>query len=156
MKLLIGVPTSGQPTQPFLDALPLLALPPNVDADRVIWSGNAVAAQREMIARHAVSTGCDMLVMIDDDIVPPPDALIQLLAVLEDDARAAVVGALYYSRDSARPIVVADWDSSDTTTAHIPAFTSTSTDPVAAIGFGCALLRVSAARKAETPRISNS
>src|ERR1019366_9228654 len=62
-----------------------------------------------------------------------------------------VVGGLYYSRDSARPIVVADWNSSDTSSAHIPAFTSTSTDIVSGIGFGCALLRVAAAKALSAP-----
>jgi hypothetical protein len=151
VKLLIGVPTSGQPTQPFLDALPLLALPPDTDADRVIWSGNAVAAQREMIARHAVATGCDVLVMIDDDIVPPPDGLVRLLAALEDDARAAVVGALYYSRDSARPMAVAQWNSTDTTEGAIPAFRSDRTAVVDGVGFGCVALRISALRALRTP-----
>jgi hypothetical protein len=154
VKLLIGIPTSGQPTQPFLDAVPLMALPPDVDADRVIWSGNSVAAQREMIARHAVATGADILVMIDDDIVPPPHAIVRLLDALEGDPRAAVVGALYYSRDGARPMAVAQWSSQDTTEAAIPPFHGERTAVVDGVGFGCVALRVSTLRSLETPYFS--
>jgi hypothetical protein len=151
VKLLIGIPTSGAPTQPFLDALPGLALPPGIEADRLVWSGNAVAVQREMIARHAVAAGADMLVMIDDDIVPPPDALLELLAALEHDARAAVAGALYYSRDSARPMAVARWSSEDTTEGAIPAFRDGAVATVDGVGFGCVALRVSALRALPLP-----
>ena len=144
MKLLIGIPTGGQPARPFLDALRELALPPNVDdAERVVWSGNFVPAQREMIARDAVERGVDLLAMIDDDIVAPSDALVRLIAALDADPTAAIAGALYYSRDSARPMAVARWDSGDTTTAAIPAFAH---DPVRVdgVGFGCVVVRVAA------------
>jgi GT2 family glycosyltransferase len=93
----------------------------------------------------------DYLFFVDDDVVLPARALELLMETAEADPLTAVVGGLYYSRDSVRPIAVADWDSSDTSTAHIPAFTSTSTDVVAGIGFGCALLRVAAARKLTAP-----
>jgi hypothetical protein len=57
VKLLIGIPTSGQPTRPFLDALAGLVLPQSVtDADRLVWTGNFVAVQREMIDRRCAST----------------------------------------------------------------------------------------------------
>ncbi len=61
------------------------------------------------------------------------------------------MGGLYYSRDSVKPIAVADWDSADTSTGHVPAFTSASTDPVDGIGFGCALLRVAPAQALSAP-----
>ena len=100
MKLLIGVPTGGRPARPFLDALAALTLPELVhDADRVVWTGNFVSAQREMIARDAVARGADLLAMIDDDMVVPADALVKLAAALEADPAAALAGALYYSRD---------------------------------------------------------
>jgi hypothetical protein len=152
VKLMIGIPTNGQPTRPFLDALRELALPPSVeDADRVVWTGNFVAAQREMIARDAVERGVDLLAMIDDDIVAPPDALVRLIAALEADPRAAIAGALYYSRDSARPMTVARWDSRDTTSAAIPAFAGEAAVRVDGIGFGCVVVRTAALRELSLP-----
>jgi hypothetical protein len=48
-------------------------------------------------------------------------------------------------------MAVIDWDEDDTTTAAIPAFSTHSVDPVDGIGFGCALLRVSALRALSAP-----
>jgi len=152
MKLLIGIPTGGQPTRPFLDALAALELPASVtDPDRLVWSGNAVAVQREMIARDAVQRGTDLLAMIDDDIVAPPDALVKLIAALQEDPDAALAGALYYSRDSARPMAVARWSSGDTTTAAIPAYASGKVVLVDGVGFGCVVVRVAALRALSLP-----
>ena len=152
MKLLIGIPTSGQPAQPFLDALAGLVLPPSVtSADRLVWTGNLVAVQREMIARDAVQRGADLLAMIDDDIVLPPNALVRLIAALEADPQAAVAGALYYSRDSARPMAVSRWTSSDTTSAAIPAFAGDRVVTVDGVGFGCVVVRIAALRAFAAP-----
>ncbi|HEY6237361.1 MAG TPA: hypothetical protein VIW69_19835, partial [Candidatus Elarobacter sp.] len=152
MKLLIGIPTSGQPTRPFLDALSALVLPPSVsEADRLVWTGNFVAVQREMIARDAVARDADLLAMIDDDIVLPPDALVRLIGALDDDPQAAVAGALYYSRDSARPMAVSRWVSTDTTSAAIPPYAGDRVVPVDGVGFGCVVVRVAALRALAAP-----
>jgi hypothetical protein len=152
VKLLIGIPTGGQPARPFLDALAALHLPESVtQADRLVWTGNAVAVQREMIARDAVARGADLLAMIDDDMVLPPDALARLIGALNDDPQAAVAGALYYSRDSARPMAVSRWVSTDTTTAAIPAYGGDRVVVVDGVGFGCVVIRVEALRTLATP-----
>jgi hypothetical protein len=152
MRLLIGIPTGGQPTRPFLDSLAALEIPTTVSAaDRVVWSGNFVAAQREMIVRDALRLQADYLAMIDDDIVAPPDALVNLIDVLERDPGVAVAGALYYSRDSLRPMAVSRWESTDTTSAAIPAYAGSSTAVVDGVGFGCIVLRVAALRDLEEP-----
>ncbi|MDB5028179.1 MAG: hypothetical protein JWO66_1868 [Candidatus Eremiobacteraeota bacterium] len=152
MKLLIGIPTSGQPTRPFLDALAKLELPASVtEAERLVWTGNAVAVQREMIARDAVERGADLLAMVDDDIVAPPDALARLIGALEADPSAALAAALYYSRDSARPMAVSRWVSTDTTSAAIPAYGGDRVAQVDGVGFGCVVLRVAALRAIAQP-----
>lgn len=152
MNLLIGIPTSGQPARPFIDALTALVLPPSVtNADRVVWTGNFVPVQRDMIARDAVARGADLLAMIDDDVAPPPDALVKLVGALEADVNAAVAGALYYSRDSARPMAVSRWLSTDTTSAAIPAYGGDRVVPVDGVGFGCVVVRVAALRALTAP-----
>ena len=154
MKLVIGIPTAGTPARPFLDALARLELPAGVgDADRVVWTGNFVPAQREMIARDALERGADLLAMIDDDIVAPPDALVKLAAALDADPEAAVAGALYYSRDSARPMAVARWDPHDTTSAAIPAYAA-GPAVVDGVGFGCVVVRTTVLRALEPPYFS--
>jgi GT2 family glycosyltransferase len=152
VKLLIGIPTSGQPVRPFLDALAALVLPRSVtDADRLVWTGNFVAVQREMIVRDAMQRGADLLAMIDDDIVLPPDALVRLIGALDADPQAALAGALYYSRDSARPMAVSRWTSTDTTSAAIPPYAQGRVVPVDGVGFGCVVVRVAALRALEPP-----
>ena len=151
-RVLLGVASAGTPTAPFLDGLTRLRLPANVaPLQRSVVTGNYVPAQRELVMQDALEGTFDYLFFVDDDIVLPVRALEMLLETAEADPLTAVVGGLYYSRDSVRPIVVAEWDSGDTSTAHVPAFTSTSTPIVDGIGFGCALLRVAAARKLAAP-----
>jgi hypothetical protein len=150
--VLLGVASGGTPTVPFIEALKQLRLPTGVAAlQRSVVTGNFVPAQRELIMRDAIDGAYDYLFFVDDDIVLPAAALEMLLETAESDPTTAVVGGLYYSRDSLKPIAVADWDSTDTSSAHIPAFSSTSTGIVDGIGFGCALLRISAARNLTAP-----
>jgi hypothetical protein len=151
-RVLLGVASSGHPTQPFLAGLRSLKLPNNVaPLQRSVAVGNYVPAQRELIMNDALDEGFDYLFFVDDDIALPPDALELLMQTAESDPSVAVAGGLYYSRDSLRPVTVVDWDSNDTANAHIPAFTSTAAVPVDGIGFGCALLRVAVARELQTP-----
>ena len=151
-RVLLGIVSAGAPTKPFLDALAHLVLPPSVDElARSVATGNFIPAQRDLVMSEALERGFDYLFFVDDDIIVPAAALVQLLETATADPLTAVVGGLYYSRDSARPIAVADWHSSDTSQAHIPSFSASSTDVVDGIGFGCALLRVSVARDMQPP-----
>jgi hypothetical protein len=152
IRVLLGIASGGSPAQPFLNALASLRLPPAMGPlERSLAFGNFIPAQRELIAEDAIEGGYDFLFFVDDDIVLPSDALTRLLGTAEADPSCAVVGGLYYSRDSIRPMVVDAWEGADTTSAAIPAFTSTSTSVVGGIGFGCALLRVSVLKELEPP-----
>lgn len=154
MKLFIGIPTSGSPTKPFVESLGTLESPESVSSvDRTVVTGNYVPAQRELIVRRALARGADRLLMCDDDMVLPKDALQKLSAVLDDNPRCALAGALYYSRDGFRPMAVDNWNPDDTTDANIPAFAQ---EPVTVdgVGFGCVLLRLDALHGMETPYFS--
>lgn len=141
MNLVIGIPSAGNPAQPFLESLRQLTLPESITGfGNITVTGNYVPAQRELLARHALRVNGDVLLMIDDDIVVPPDALTKLLSVFENDPRAGVAGGLYYARDGIRPMAVAGWNPLDTTSAYTPAFLH---DPVEVdgVGFGCVLVK---------------
>ena len=147
MRILLGIPTSGNPTMPFLESLQHLDLPVGIAAfDRYIVQGNFVPAQRELIVERALGLNADVLVMCDDDIVLPPNALADLCFVLETNDRCGLAGALYYSRDGFRPMAVDDWDPHDTTSAVIPAFDGAPVS-VSGVGFGCVAIRVAAIRE---------
>jgi hypothetical protein len=151
MRILLAIPTSGNPTVPFLDSLRDLRLPDDATAfDRLTIVGNFVPGQRELAARRALNVGADILIMVDDDMVLPPDAFIELLAVLAANPRLGVVAALYYSRDGLHPMAASHWNSSDTTTAAIPAFGNEMIF-CDAVGFGCAAIRVSALSSMPAP-----
>lgn len=103
---------------------------------------------------EAVARSFDVLAMIDDDIVFPPDALRALIGVLDDDPQTALVGALYYSHDGLRPMAVDCWTGADTTTALIPAFDDHSPSIVDGVGFGCVVIRLSALAPLQRPFLS--
>ncbi len=154
MKLLIGIPTSGSPAKPFLESLSALEIPQTfASVDRAVVSGNYVPAQRELIVRRALARGADRLLMCDDDMIVPKDAVAKLGAVLDDDPACALAGALYYSRDGFRPMAVDGWNPNDTTSANIPGFTD---GPVTVdgVGFGCVLLRLDALAAMDPPYFS--
>jgi hypothetical protein len=144
VRLLLALPGAGHPTKPFLDSLATLRLPPEVTAiDRYVVTGNFIPGQRELCVRRALALGADVLVMIDDDMQLPPDALVMLCDALALDRSLAVAGALYYSRDGIRPMAATRWSSANTTTAAVPGFRD-GVVAVDAVGFGCVALRVAA------------
>lgn len=152
MRILLGIPSGGSPTKEFLASLATLRLPEHCTAfDRYTVSGNFVPAQREMIVRRALGLAADAVLMIDDDMVVPPEALENLSAALEGDPGAAIVGALYYSRDGIRPMVADGWTSSDMSAASIPPFDDRTPTAIDAVGFGCVLIRISALKMLSAP-----
>lgn len=155
MKLLIGLPSAGAMTAPFLESLAKLHLPERVtELDRCVVTGNFIPAQRELILEEAIAREFDVVVMIDDDMVVPDNAFDLLLGALEDDPQTALAGALYYSRDGLRPMAVDRWNGEDTTTALVPAFDERNASVVDGVGFGCAAIRVSALAELERPYLS--
>ena len=150
MKLFLGIPSAGAPAAPFIESLAKLVLPAVEQFGRATVTGNFIPAERDLLVERALDAGADVLVMCDDDMVLPADAIATLCATLESDERAAIAGALYYSRDGFRPMAVDRWDEHDTRTALVPAFDR---DPVAVdgIGFGCVAIRARALRDLMPP-----
>ncbi|HZY98887.1 MAG TPA: glycosyltransferase [Candidatus Baltobacteraceae bacterium] len=144
MRFYLGIPTGGAPAQPFLESLLSLQLPVGAEAfERGIVTGNFVPAQRDVLVDRAMRWNADTIAMCDDDMILPPDAFAKLCNVLRADARIALAGALYYSRDGLRPMAVDGWEPSDTTQGWIPAFDDQTPVDVAGVGFGCIAIRAS-------------
>ncbi len=151
MKIALGIPTGGAPAAPFLESLTHLALPAGAEIERTIVTGNFVPAARDLLLERALEHGADVLVMIDDVMVLPPNAIVDLVAVLRERPDAALAGALYYSRDGLRPMAVDGWDPDDTAKGWIPAFEGNRPVDVAGVGFGCVALRTAATRDFARP-----
>lgn len=144
MRFYLGIPTAGAPAQPFVDSLSVLQLPPGTKAfERGIVTGNFVPAQRDVLVDRALAWEADTIAMCDDDMIVPPDAFAKLCDVLHADERNALAGALYYSRDGLRPMVVDGWNAADTTQGWIPAFDDRTPVEVGGVGFGCIAIRAS-------------
>jgi GT2 family glycosyltransferase len=142
-------------TAPFLDSVAKMHLPATcTHFDRCVVTGNFIPAQRELIFEEALAKNFDILAMIDDDIVFPPNALELLIQTLDDDPKTALAGALYYSRDGLRPMAVDRWNGEDTTTALVPAFDDSTPGIVDGVGFGCVAIRLSALAELERPFLS--
>ncbi len=151
MKLVVGIPTAGQPARPFLESFKTLELPAAITAiENKTVSGNFVPAQRELLAEFALERSADLLMMVDDDMVMPADAISRLIESFAD-SRVGIVGALYYSRDGLRPMAVVDWDPNDTTGAAIPAFDDRTPAPVDGVGFGLVIVRIAALASLSRP-----
>ncbi len=152
---MLGIPTAGAPAAPFLESLRGLALPAGATAlERCVVTGNFVPAQRDLILERALEWNADVVVMCDDDMVLPPQALRELCGLLESRPSCALAGALYYSRDGLRPMAVDGWDENDSTKGWIPAFDERTPVAVAGVGFGCVAIRASAVRAFERPFFS--
>jgi hypothetical protein len=149
---MLGIPTGGSPAAPFLESLGHLTLPDGVGAiQRAVVTGNFVPAQRDLLLERAIESGAGVLVMADDDMILPPNALQGLCALLEARPDCALAGALYYSRDGLRPMTVDGWDPSDSGQGWIPAFGAGVPVEVAGVGFGCVAIRIDAVRDFERP-----
>jgi hypothetical protein len=152
VSLLIGLPTTGKPTEAFLGGLKAARWPESLGrVERIVVTGNFVPGQRELIVRRALASEADLLLMIDDDIVVPPAGVSELYETLALHPRTAIAGGLYYSRDGKRPMAVAQWRASETTDAIVPAFTGKGSVEVDGVGFGCVLLRTAALRALSPP-----
>jgi hypothetical protein len=144
MNLLLAIPTGGNPTPGFLTSLRDLEMPESVTAfGRITIQGNFIPGQRELAVRRAMTMNADVVVMIDDDMIVPPDAMVRIVNALSADAQIAVVGALYYSRDGLHPMVADHWKSENTTTAAIPAYEDALTY-CDVVGFGLVAIRMTA------------
>ncbi len=152
MRLFLGIPSAGSPARPFLESLSSLVLPEGITAfERCVVTGNFIPAERDLIIEQALAWGADIVAMCDDDMVLPPHALASLCALLRSDAAAGIAGALYYSRDGVRPMVVAGWNAADTTRSWIPAFDDRTPVAVDGVGFGCVAIRATTVARLERP-----
>jgi GT2 family glycosyltransferase len=154
MNVLLAIPSGGSPTTPFLESLRDIQMPHSATAfDRVTIVGNFIPGQRELAVRRALALNADYLVMFDDDMILPPNAMVEIIDALCSDPQLAIVGALYYSRDGLRPMAADRWKSSDSTTAAIPAF-DRALVYCDVVGFGCVVIRVTALRSMPPPYFS--
>lgn len=79
MKALIAVPTYESVRPETFEAVYGLTLPEGWEASFRCVRGYGAARARNLIAEATLSGGFDAVLMVDSDVVPPPDALALLL-----------------------------------------------------------------------------
>jgi len=152
MNIFIGIPSRGNPAPTFVESLKHLETDPAWEVSHATVVGDFVPGQRELLARMALDADSDLLIFFDDDMVLPPEALVEL-ARLCADPTVGVVGGLYYTRDGLKPLAVSRWRSNHMTSAAIPAFGWQPTE-VDGVGFGCAAISMPWLRRLEAPFFS--
>lgn len=111
-KVLVGTPTLGNIRMEWAAARYGQVIPSNyskVDMQQylnsVIPIRYSVADGQNLIVQEAVSKGFEWLILIEDDTIPPPDALLRFNDYIRE-AKYPVVSGLYFTRsDPAEPMV---------------------------------------------------
>lgn len=149
IRVLVGVPTSEMARRAaFYDHYHSLQLPMGTMA--TFAHGQSIAHNRNIIVKQALENGCSHIFFIDDDIVLPPDILIQLICHNVDS-----VSALMLMRDYPhKPLIFKSFDDNGGA-EHIfmddPDVQTNSLIPIAASGLGCCLIKTKVFSKLEEP-----
>lgn len=132
-----------------------LAMPPMVGrVHRIPCIGKGVAEAYNLLVHAALDTGATYLVTLEDDIIPPGDALIRLQARLLRHPELAAVSALYWSRgEGSVPFLLGDpaLGLDDFEPEAPPDADAEQLVRVNAIPFGCAMWRLDMFRQIPGP-----
>lgn len=157
-KLLIGIPGYNGIVPEAQEAIVTLVghtmrARPDLDVAISIVTKREQFRARNMLVDTAIGAGFDWLLMLDDDMVPPPDLVVRLLAHDKE-----VCGALYYQRGGRyHPVllnrIVPEIGGLATTfLSHSdPRLTTPGLHQVDIVGGGCLLCKVDVFRKLMPP-----
>ena len=138
--LTVGVLTRGQVSAEWAFAFRKIVLPEGTDFVKI--PGLPFDHARNEIAKRAIVNGSDWLLFIDDDVIVPPDAYLQMTAW-----NKPIVSGLYYKRQG--KIVPTAYRESATGPAPIPKVAAP--DLVDFVGGGCLLIHRSVLEKVKYP-----
>jgi predicted SAM-dependent methyltransferase len=146
--LVIGLPYSGRPLPPRLQAAFHSCSPPmNYNTVMLDTMGMPIDAARNYFAEKAIELNAKYLFFWDEDVVLVPHALRELIFMMEHHPECAVIGGIYCLKsERPEPLVFNgigngpywDWKVGEV-------FTCT------AIGMGCTLIRVDSFKDLEKP-----
>jgi hypothetical protein len=103
LRILIGVPTEKKAA--ILSCLEGLSLPNGAEIKIFNCYGNPVADAYNFIAREALNDDADLLVTVEDDTFPQPDAIVRLVKLVLDErakGNRCAAGAWYPKREECR------------------------------------------------------
>ena len=105
--VLIGIAASGRDISVYMiPAMGMQAAPTHFSVGYLCVKGLPVEQAREKLAEEALKVGAKYLWFVDDDTIPPPNALRRLVHILENYEEIAVVGGVYVTKsDPTQPVV---------------------------------------------------
>ncbi len=102
-RILVAVPTLEKSVK-GLPCLKNVSLPGWAETKLLNFYGHPIAEAYEIIAEQSLVDGADYLVTVEDDVFPPPDAIVRLIEWCRDEnrSRMVAVGAWYPKRSIPR------------------------------------------------------
>lgn len=111
-RIMIGTPTEGDIRMEWAGARYGMTIPTNWSMINVVQFLNpfipkrfSVADAQNLIVQHAIDKDMEWLWLLEDDTIPPPDALIRFNKYIREESHPVVSG-LYYTRSyPAEPMI---------------------------------------------------
>lgn len=104
-RLLLATPSRGLVRIEWHAAVRSLAVPPNWSAmtmyskvSEFIPIRYTVADAQNIIVREVVENGYEWLLLLEDDVMPPPDLMIRMQEYMEAEDRIPIVSGLYFQK----------------------------------------------------------
>lgn len=111
MKTLIAVPCMDTVHTAFADALLRMDKPP--DTHVLFLPGSLIYDARNQLSLIAIQNGCDAVLWLDSDIIPPQDTLVRMHERMEQGYQ--MVTGLYFKRTMpTAPVIYSKVDQPDT------------------------------------------
>jgi len=114
---------------------------------------------RERLIREALSSGCDYLIMYDDDMVLPPDMALSLLTTMQEHPEIDVLAPLAFMRSAPHKAVIYNVIEGYDSVRHQEYYINTFYENYPrnkvvecdAVGFGAVCIKLAMARKMKDP-----
>jgi len=107
-RVILGIPTTryARRSISWIEALANLQMPLGSSLARIWTEDETIANARNRICRAALEQGCDYVFFLSDDVLPPPNALLQMLERIGREypvgdgktARASMITGVYWTK----------------------------------------------------------
>jgi GT2 family glycosyltransferase len=151
IRILIAVPHGGTVEPDTLVSIYNMEVPSGAETELRLFYGYAVDQTRNIIADHATKKSYTHVLFVDADMVLPKDTLSRLMS-----AEKEIVSAVYVNKNEASPSVMVTIAPEGQRPRFIRKDELVGSEPVevAAVGFGCVLVKTSVLTAIPYPQFS--
>jgi predicted SAM-dependent methyltransferase len=109
----IGIPTldsgdgsASHVTHEWANAVSALGGGLAITTMRIQQRNRRVDIAKNMIVESAIKNGCQFVLLIDDDVMPPPDGLMKMLRLWKSHPKYKIISGVYWSKsDPTMPLI---------------------------------------------------